>query len=149
MKESKERPWQPDSPPKKLFRREVDGQPQTPEDPILDQFLSDLPDFPVASNFTARVLQAIEASENKETGRRRDPLPSLFRIFFRFIPRISLVLLLSFTTWSAFQQHLRFEQQSLADGTAKVSGIFSQKLGSVTTVELLENFDAIQLLSSS
>jgi negative regulator of sigma E activity len=101
-------------------------------------FLSRLPDAPVASNFTARVMQAIEREEMNQ---------SRWRFFgWRWqavVPRLAaaavIVGLASFT----FHQHELYARQvALAKDAALV--VSSQPLPSV---EALKNFDAIQRMS--
>ena len=99
--------------------------------------LSRLPDAPVASNFTARVMQAVELEEMRQ---------SRWRVFGwswrAWVPRASvgsaLVVLAAFT----FQQHnLYLHQVALAKNAALVA---SQPLPSL---DALKNFDAIQRMS--
>lgn len=96
--------------------------------------LSRLPDAPVASNFTARVLQAVELEELRGSRGR------FFRWSWRaFLPRAAVATVLVFFAGLTFHQHeLYVRQVNIAKNAALVA---SQPLPSV---DALKNFDAIQ-----
>jgi hypothetical protein len=99
--------------------------------------LSRLPDAPVASNFTARVMQAVELEEIRQ---------SRWRVFGwswrAWVPRATVAAVLAVFVAFTFQQHNRYlHEVAIAKNAALVA---SQPLPSV---EALKNFDAIQRMS--
>jgi hypothetical protein len=105
----------------------------------LRELLSRLPDAPVASNFTARVLQAIEAEEIRRA--RWGVLGWNWRIFF---PRATVTAATAGIVAVALYQHdLSAQRQRLGHDVIVVA---SQPMPSV---EALKNFDAIQRMSQS
>jgi negative regulator of sigma E activity len=101
----------------------------------LRELLSRLPDAPVASNFTARVMQAIELEEMK-AARARNPV-----WFWRVVvPRVGVAATVILFAGVAIQHHeLNAQRAVLAQNVALV--VAAQPLPSV---EALKNFDAIQ-----
>jgi hypothetical protein len=105
----------------------------------LRELLSRLPDAPVASNFTARVLQAIEAEEMRRS--RWGVLGWNWRIFF---PRATMTAAAAGIAAVVLYQHeLSVHRQNLARGVFVVA---SQQMPSV---EALKNFDAIERMGQS
>jgi hypothetical protein len=100
--------------------------------------LSRLPDAPVASNFTARVLQAVEVEDLR---RFRWHFPQWnWRIFF---PRMATVAVVAgFAAVGFHRYELSVQRQKLAQAVALVAA--SQPAPSV---DALRNFDAIQRMS--
>jgi hypothetical protein len=95
--------------------------------------LSRLPDVPVASNFTARVMQAIELEEMRRS--RWRIIEWNWRVFF---PRATVTAAVVGFAAIAFHQHeLSVRRQMARD----VYVVASQQMPSV---EALKNFDAIQ-----
>ena len=96
--------------------------------------LSRLPDAPVASNFTVRVMQAVELEEMRRLRWR------LFGWSWRaWVPRGAVAAALAVFATFTFQQHnLYVHQVALAKNAALVA---SQPLPSL---DALKNFDAIQ-----
>ena len=105
----------------------------------LRELLSRLPDAPVPSNFTARVLQAVELEELR--GSRRGILRWNWRVLF---PRITAAAAVAVFAGVAIQVH----ERSLArrEMARDVALVVSQPAPSV---EALNNFDAIQRMSQT
>jgi hypothetical protein len=107
-------------------------------DPIqneLRELLSRLPDTPVASNFTARVMQAVEVEESRRTRKWNF-------IFSRhaFLPRAAAAAVAVVFAGVAFHHYEIYSQRAtLAQSVALVAE--SQPLPSM---EALKNFDVIQ-----
>lgn len=102
------------------------------------ELLSRLPDTPVASNFTARVLQAIEAEEMRRS--RWHGLDWNWRVFF---PRITVTAAAAGIAVVAFYQHeLTVQRQNLQNVVAVATL-------PRPTVEALTNFDAIQRMGQT
>jgi hypothetical protein len=98
-----------------------------------------LPDVPVASNFTARVMQAIELEEMRRSRWR------LFGWQWRaIIPRAATAtVIVGFASFTIYQHELYTGRVALAKSAALVA---SQQMPSV---EALKNFDAIRRMSQS
>ena len=108
------------------------------EDLALNQLLRNLPDAPLSSNFTARVLQATRAS----AGRPGYSTPFWRQFFGRWMPKAAMAGVFLGAGLLAYQQHQVSERRQLAQGLVQMS-----ELANETSVELLENFDAIQRLN--
>jgi hypothetical protein len=113
----------------------------------LSSLLSRLPDAPLSSNFTARVLQAVEGEPVRAWG-----LPS-FLEWTRAWPSLRLgasvaCLLLAFLIYAHYQSASRVR---MATSVARVvrSVEAASALAQLPPVEVLRDFDAIQGLSQS
>ncbi len=105
----------------------------------LRELLSRLPDAPLASNFTARVLQAIEAEEMRRS--RWGILALDWRVFF---PRVTVSAAAAGIAVVALYQHeLGIQRQNLAQSVVVVA---SQPMPGL---EALKNFDAIQRMGQA
>jgi hypothetical protein len=102
--------------------------------------ISRLPDVPVASNFTARVLHAVELEELGQSRWR------FFHGQWRFfLPRAAAAATVVGFAAVMFQQHeLSAQRQELAEHAAFVAE--SQPMPSV---DALKNFDPIQRMSQT
>jgi negative regulator of sigma E activity len=104
----------------------------------LRELLSRLPDAPVSSNFTARVMQAVE----------REELQTARSLGWRWnwhalLPRVAVVAVAVVAAGLTVQYHeINTHREQLARDVALV--IKAQPLPSV---EALQNFDAIQRMS--
>lgn len=97
-----------------------------------------LPDAPVPSNFTARVLQAVEREEEERSRRRW--------IFSGqgFLPRLAFAAVLVLCGSVAVHQYQAdVHRTELAKSVAMVSS------APLPSVEALKNFDVIERMSSS
>ena len=108
------------------------------EEAELNHLLQGLPEVPLGSNFTAQVLQVCETEARLQAtvgwwkgSRLREWLPRL--------AIASLVLSLGLVS---YQQHRSTTRLELAHGLAEIS-----KLEDAPSVELLQNFEAIQRLN--
>jgi hypothetical protein len=117
---------------------------ETPEpadvklDVRLDQALARLPDAAVPSNFTARVMQAVELEESRRADRW-----SLSWNWHAWLPRIAVTAAVVFFAGLGLRQHeITAQRTALARNLVMVAG--SQTLPSV---DALKNFDAIQRMS--
>jgi hypothetical protein len=101
--------------------------------------LNQLPDVPVASNFTARVLQQIELWD-KATARKGQP-HSWFR-FRRWMPRVALAGGLAIAGLVLYQEEqARAERAAYARSLATISQVPAPGPG------ILQDFEAIRSLS--
>jgi hypothetical protein len=102
--------------------------------------LSHLPDVPVASNFTARVMQAVEREEMC-----RSRWWMLHWHWRAIIPRAAVATVLAGFAVFTFKQHeLLVQRQQLAQNAALVAE--SQP---VPSMDALKNFDAIQRMGQT
>jgi anti-sigma factor RsiW len=111
------------------------------KDPLQNELralLSRLPDAPVASNFTARVLQAVELED------ARRPRPWHFN-WHSLLPRVAFALAVVLFAGLTFQRHeLIARRVALAQSVALVASS-----SSLPDLDALKNFDAIQRMSQS
>jgi anti-sigma factor RsiW len=100
----------------------------------LSSTLGQMPDAPVASNFTARVLQAVEREERSE----RRPV----RLLWRFLPRLGFAVLAVTLGFFAYQQTVTARHATYAQSVEAVSDITP-----TLSPEILENYEAIRALN--
>ena len=105
----------------------------------LRKLLSHLPDAPVASNFTARVMQAVEQEES----RHAHPWNVLTWNWHSLLPRFAAAAAVVLFAGVAVHQHEIGNRR--AEITKSVQLVASVK--QMPTVEALQNFDAIQRMS--
>jgi hypothetical protein len=119
-------------------RAALSAQPDLELEARLTESLAKMPDRPVASNFTARVMSALEL---EETRRAR---PWIFDWHWRsFMPRaIATAAILVFAGLGWQHYELNVQRSLLAKNIAQVAS--AQPLPSL---EALNNFDAIQRMS--
>lgn len=120
------------------FAAHPDARDEWDNEVALNELLARLPDVAVPSNFTARVLQAVEreaaASDPEQSPRRAWSWRA-------FVPRFALVVIVVATGWFAFQWHARVERIKLAQSVAAVANVRS-----LPDPQFLEDFDAISCL---
>ena len=116
-------------------------QSQMDEDIRLNGLLRKLDDKPLSSNFTSLVLQAIE----RETDKPRNTHSYLYQWFAgNRIPRFAIAVAVFCIGLLSYQKYQDSQRAELAHNVAKVVHV-TQEL----TVDVLQNFDAIQRLSSA
>lgn len=103
----------------------------------LNDVLLRLPDAPVASNFTARVLRAVE----RETDTTRTRGWSLWRYLPRWVPKAALAGCALLLGVFGYQRHQKMET---ARSVARIS-----EVASLPEPELLRDFDAIRQLGQT
>jgi hypothetical protein len=104
----------------------------------LSEMLAKIPDAPVASNFTARLMQAVELEESRPPRRW-----SFTWNWHALLPRIAVTAAVMLFAGVSFHHYeLTSQRTALAKNIALVAG--SQPLPSV---DVLDNFDAIQRMS--
>ena len=119
------------------------AQAQWDEEMQLNQWLKQLPPAPVSSNFTARVLQAVEC----EVRRPANWLASFWRGWvpsLRWTRPVAVAGLFLCVGMLSYQQYDSHYQTELAQDVAKVS-----QVARIPSVELLKDFDAINSLGQS
>lgn len=104
----------------------------------LNHLLGQLPDVPVASNFTAQVLQAVKRELAAEA--RRPSFASRIRHWFlRPAPRIAWASLLLVAGWLGYHQHQTSVQSDMAKGLTVMASV-----ATLSDPTVLQDFDAIQ-----
>lgn len=107
-------------------------------DAALTAAVDRLPDAPVPSNFTARVLRSVER-EMDRSARRQSRAWGWWR---RFLPRVAVTAVLMGVGVVSFQQYRISTRADLAKGLAVISSEVQ-----VPEVEWLHDFEPIRLLS--
>jgi len=124
-------------------RAELRAQPEAQADMKLESRLSEalarVPDAPVPSNFTARVLQAIEREELR--GARARDWSWYWRVL---IPRAAVAVAVVGFAGLAYQHHEFDKRTRLARDIALLA-----QAQPMPSVEALKNFDAIQRMSQT
>lgn len=122
-----------------VFNLEMNNEPLQNAQRQLRELLARLPDAPVASNFTARVMQAIEAEEM-----RRSPRGTRMWKWRVFFPRFTVAAAAAGVGIVVFHQHeLAVHRQLIA---RDVYAVASQPMPSL---EALKNFDTIQRMGQT
>jgi len=104
----------------------------------LSELLSRLADAPVSSNFTARVVQAVEREELQAAGTRR-----WHWNWHSLMPRAAATATVVIATGFALYQHEIYNQRvEIAKNVVLVANAQP-----VPSVDALQNFDAIQRMS--
>jgi hypothetical protein len=104
----------------------------------LRELLSRLPDAPVSSNFTARVMQAVELDELQSARTR-----GWHWSWHSLLPRAAAVAVVVAAAGFTFYQHEIYNQRfELARNVA-----FVTQAQPLPSVDALQNFDAIQRMS--
>lgn len=110
----------------------------------LNQLLEELPEAPVSSNFTTRVIQAARLEAAARERQRRWNMPLWMRIS-NWLPKAAVAglavgLILSF----GYHQHQVNTRVTLARNVAQLSGAVS-----ASDPELMQDFEPIRQLSNS
>ena len=109
------------------------------EEARLNELLSGLPDAPLASNFTARVLQAVELESSKESRKRVQPA---WRVGLGWVSRLAMAGSIGLVTFVALHQHQASQRMQLAQSVARVST-------ASLPPEWLQDFDTIKNLNKA
>ena len=117
--------------------RNMKDEPAQNELRELRGLLSRLPDAPVASNFTARVMQAVELEESRAL---RQWSVSAWN-WRAILPRFAVAAVVVIAAGLAFQQY-----QSAARREQLTRNV-AQFASAMPSVEALQNFDAIRRMS--
>jgi hypothetical protein len=111
------------------------------EENRLNLLVRNLPNYPVASNFTARVLRTVAAESRGKAPRPRGrwglPLPS-----FQWVGGTALAMLLVSAGLFSYYHHQISVRVERAQSVATVSSV-----ASIPTLEMLQDFEAIHRLS--
>ena|ERR1043166_9296545 len=107
----------------------------------LTEVLRKLPNVPLSSNFTARVLKAVEV-EAMADARERSIVWKFWRRLPRWLPRVASATIVVTATASVYLYHSSVEatQKDLVQRMAKFP---------LPSPEILTNFDAIRIVSAT
>jgi anti-sigma factor RsiW len=109
------------------------------EEALLTQQLERLPNTPLASNFTAQVMQELDrelAREEREGRGWRMP-----RWWRRIVPRLASALLLAGLAVTGLVQYQKYQFTQMTDSVKRLTPV-----ASVLQPEIMQDFDAIQQL---
>ena len=121
-------------------RAELRGDPELELEARLSEALAQLSDAPVPSNFTARVLAAIDAEE------ARSERSGVWRWnWHALLPRIAVATLVLLLAGLGLQQFQLARNHSVTPGGPRLV----VSVTAVPTADALENLDAIQGMSRS
>ena len=109
------------------------------EDRALGRALQALPDAPLSSNFTARVLQAVDLEDSRAERERRAPERSWLRDFW---PRVGWAAVAVLLTVVVVHENRVAKRKQLVRDVAFIS----QDAAKLPAPEVLEDFDAINQL---
>ena len=113
------------------------------EELALTQAIRRLPDIPVSSNFTARVVDA--ALHEAAVGPRKRSWMDLWHwSLTRWLPRLAFGLVIGAAGFFSFQQLHEVQHQKMARSVSVLS-----EVASVPGAEALRDFDAIRVLDAS
>jgi hypothetical protein len=116
-----------------------DAQSDWEAEMALTNALTQLPDVPVASNFTSRVLAAVEREEKAKV---RATKAEGWIPWKRWLPRMALGALAVATGLLSYQQAAAFHRAKLVKSVEVVS-----RVSTLPSPAILEDFDAIQRLT--
>src|SRR5215472_224054 len=108
----------------------------------LNDLLGRLPPAPMPSNFTARVLKAVELESR--ANERQMPGSRIWRP--RWLPRLAFASVLIAAGTMSYHQGIVFRRASLAKSAAESAAMVSE-VSSLPSPEVLTNFDAIYALN--
>jgi len=109
----------------------------------LNEALGKLADVPVASNFTARVVQAAEREEAARARSVRTRFPFTAGIL-KWLPRMAVAALALFAGLFSFHRYETARRMALLKPVALVS-----EVSSLPSPEILKDFDTIRALSQA
>jgi hypothetical protein len=120
----------------------MSDKPNNQTDARLDKLLRELPDKPVSSNFTARVMQAVEreAHTRPQVGSRA--------WWLRLIPRVAVAAVIIVAGAAGWHQYRVQQRTSMAQSVAAVSTAVA-KVDPLTDPKVFANFDAINRMGPS
>jgi len=109
----------------------------------LNRLLEQLPEAPLASNFTARVLQAVER-KSATLERRESVLDHVKRWFWRPAPRFAWALVVAGLLGFGYHQHQTNVTNQVAKGLSVMANV-----ATLSDPVVLQDFEAIQRLAKS
>jgi anti-sigma factor RsiW len=122
-----------------------EARPVWEEEAELTRLLNQLPNAPLASNFTAQVMRAVE---RESPGRSRTPRVLRWLRLTRPAQRFAAACLLIVLATFSYSQYQAFSRQRMAASLAAVADTVdaTSEVAPLPAVEMLKDFDAIYLL---
>jgi len=120
----------------------MSDKPDNQTDARLDELLRRLPDKPVSSNFTARVMQAVE----RDT--RSRPHTASRAWWMRLLPRAAVATIVATVTAIGWHEYRVQQRTSMAQSVATVSATVA-KVDPLTDPKVFADFDAINRMGPS
>src|SRR5689334_5715156 len=118
-----------------------DAQLDFESEAALTQSLHNLPDAPVPSNFTARVLQAVEREEASKVRETRGQWRAWLHLH-RWLPRAAVACLLLGTGLFTYHHHqVQADQQRTRESLETLTGIRS-----LPSPQILQDFEAVRAM---
>ena len=117
-----------------------ESAPDAETEAALSDALAALPDTPVPSNFTARVLQDLEREARRPAPRTRD-WAWVWRVL---VPRAALASVVVGVSLFAYHRHQVSERLAVGQSIATFAGV-----ASLPSPQILEDFDVIQRLDTT
>ena len=116
-----------------------EGQADWEEEALLTQQLERLPKAPLASNFTAQVMQKLDQELARQDRERRGwNIPQWWR---RIVPRLAPAVLLAVLAATGVVQYQKYQHTQMVDSVKRLTPV-----ASVMQPEIMQDFDAIQQL---
>lgn len=112
-------------------------------DARLDALLRRLPDKPVASNFTARVLQSVQR-ENRQPAQTTTTWWEILRHPLQLIPRLAVATLALGLGLFSFQRYEVVAQAKMAESVSAVA-----QVSSLPSPDVLQDFETVRRLSQT
>ena len=106
----------------------------------LSDALAGLPDAPLPSNFTARVLQDLDRESPQPSARKRD-WTWVWRVL---VPRAAMASVVLCASLLAYHRHQLALRRAVGDSIATFTGV-----PSLPSLQILEDFDVIQKLDTT
>lgn len=118
-------------------------------DLVLGKAIRSLPEIPVASNFTARVLQAVDQEVKHQPARQPNWLNWLSGRR-PWLPRLAAVGLACVLALGGWNHHRTAERAKLADSIRQMAGLANAPAPSApANLEVWENFETIRRLGTT
>ncbi len=108
----------------------------------LNQLLVQLPDAPVASNFTSQVLQALDREQ--VSAKRLSWFDRVRLSFLRPAPQIAWALAILGVVWFGYHQHQSNVRNEMAQGLSLMANV-----ATLSDPAVLRDFESIRRLSAS
>ncbi len=109
------------------------------EETRLNELLGQLPDAPLPSNFTSRVLRAVEVENLKDSRKRGWPA---WRVGFGWVSRLAMAGFIFLASLLGLHQYQVTQRMELAHSVASISG-------AALPAEWLQDFDTIKNLNTA
>ena len=125
-----------------LLAAHPEAQTEWQADVSLNQVLERLPDVPLASNFTSRVLQAVERAAGDQSQKKGKAWGKLWWPSLGWLPKAAVAAMVLCAVLLGHHHHRVNVRTQIAQSLPKVSSVIS-----LSSPEVWENFSVINQLS--